>query len=148
MPLLTKDYIRIKKIFNEFEEFCKKDNAEGKETLALQICQALTARAQMEEEIFYSVVRGAIYDDVLMNEAMVEPATAKDLIAQIQSMRVSGPMYDAVVAALSEYANHAVAEYKNEIFSKKENEAANFRPSDVLSNFVSSLEVSPRVQAL
>ncbi len=41
---------------------------------------------------------------------MVESATAKDLIAQIQSMRVSGPMYDAVVAVLSEYINHSVDE--------------------------------------
>jgi hypothetical protein len=110
MPLLTKDYIRIKKMFKEFEKFCKKDDAEGKETLAVQICQALTARAQMEEEIFYAVVREAIYDDVLMKEAMVEPVTAKDLIAQIQSMRVSGPMYDAVVAVLSEYINHYMDE--------------------------------------
>jgi hypothetical protein len=123
MPLLTKDYIRIKKMFTEFEEICKKGNAEGKETLAIQICQALTARAQMEEKIFYAVVREAIYDDVLMNEAMIEPATAKDLIAQIQSMRVSGHMYDVVIAVLSEYINHSVTENKNEIFSGKESEA-------------------------
>jgi hypothetical protein len=128
MPLLTKDYTRIKKMFNEFEELCKKDDAEGKETLAVQICQVLTARAQMEVEVFYPLVREAIYGDVLMKEAMVESATAKDLIAQIRSMRVSGPMYDAVVAVLSEYINHLVEENKNEIFSRKEAEAAEVSP--------------------
>jgi hemerythrin-like domain-containing protein len=53
-----------------------------------------------------------------MNEAMVEHTTAKDLISQIQSMRVSDPMYNAVVTVLGEYINHHVEEEQNEIFPK------------------------------
>ena len=71
-----------------------------------------------KEEIFYPVVREAIDDDDLMNEAVVEHTTAKDLIAQIQSMRVSDPMYDAVVKVLGEYINHHVEEEQDEIFPK------------------------------
>ena len=88
ITLLTEDHNKVKKMFKEFEKLCKKDDDEGKEELATQICKELTVHAQLEEEIFYPVVREAIDDDELMNEAVVEHTTAKDLIAQIQSMRV------------------------------------------------------------
>jgi hemerythrin superfamily protein len=118
ITLLTEDHNKVKKMFKEFEKLCKKDDDEGKEELATQICKELTVHAQLEEEIFYPVVREAIDDDELMNEAVVEHTTAKDLIAQIQSMRVSDPMYDAVVKVLGEYINHHVEEEQNEIFPK------------------------------
>lgn len=118
LALLTEDHNKVKKMFKEYEKLCKKDDSEGKEALATQICQALTVHAQLEEEIFYPVVREAIDDDDLMNEAMVEHTSAKDLIAQIQAMRVSDPMYDAVVTVLGEYINHHVEEEQNEIFPK------------------------------
>jgi hemerythrin-like domain-containing protein len=118
ITLLTQDHNKVKKMFKDFEKFCKKDDTEGKEALAKQICQALTVHAQLEEEIFYPVVRAAIDDDELMNEAMVEHTTAKDLIAQIQTMKASDPMYDAVVTVLGEYINHHVEEEQNEIFPK------------------------------
>jgi hemerythrin superfamily protein len=118
ITLLTEDHNKVKKMFKEFEKLCKKDDEEGKEELAIQICKELTVHAQLEEEIFYPVVREAIDDDELMNEAVVEHTTAKDLITQIQSMRVSDPMYDAVVKVLGEYINHHVEEEQNEIFPK------------------------------
>jgi hemerythrin-like domain-containing protein len=118
IELLTRDHNEVKKMFKEYEKLCKKDDTEGKKTVATQICQALTVHAQLEEEIFYPVVREAIDDDDLMNEAMVEHTSAKDLIAQIQAMRVSDPMYDAVVTVLGEYINHHVEEEQNEIFPK------------------------------
>ena len=118
ITLLTEDHTKVKKMFKEYEKLCKKDDAEGKETLATQICQALAVHAQLEEEIFYPVVREAIDDDDLMNEAVVEHTSAKDLIAQIQSMQVSDPMYDATVTVLGEYINHHVQEEQDEIFPK------------------------------
>ena len=120
IALLTQDHNKAKKMFKEYEKLCKKDDTEGKEAVAMQICQALTIHAQLEEEIFYPLVRDAIDDDDLMNEAIVEHTAAKDLIAQIQSMRVSDPMYDAVVTVLGEYINHHVEEEQNEIFPKAE----------------------------
>ena len=118
ITLLTQDHNNVKKMFKEYEKLCKKDSTEGKEALAIQICQALTVHAQLEEEIFYPVVREAIDDDKLMNEAVIEHTTAKDLIAQIQSMRVSDPMCDPTVTVLGEYINHHVEEEQNEIFPK------------------------------
>lgn len=118
IKLLTEDHNKVKKLFKEFKKLAEKNDEEGKEELATQICKELTVHAQLEEEIFYPAVRAAIDDDDLMNEAMVEHGSAKDLIAQIQSMKASDPMYDAVVTVLSEYINHHVEEEQNEMFPK------------------------------
>lgn len=114
--LLTDDHAKVKKMFKEFKKLCKKNEKEGKEELVEQICKELTVHAQLEEEIFYPAAREAIDDDDLMNEAMVEHASAKDLIGQIQSMEASNPMYEATVSVLREYVNHHVKEEENEMF--------------------------------
>ncbi|MBA2658822.1 MAG: hemerythrin domain-containing protein [Nitrosospira sp.] len=118
IKLLTEDHSKVKKMFKEFAKLSKKDDRTGKEELATQICKELTVHAQLEEEIFYPAVREAIDEDDLMNEAMVEHVSAKDLIAQIQSMAASDPMYDAVVTVLGEYISHHVEEEQNEMFPK------------------------------
>lgn len=118
IKLLTEDHDKVKKMFKEFEKLCQKNDDEGKEELAAEICKELTIHSQLEEEIFYPAAREAIDDDSLMNEAMVEHSSAKDLISQIQSMKASDPMYDAVVHVLGEYINHHVGEEEKEIFPK------------------------------
>jgi hypothetical protein len=120
IKLLTADHAKVKKMFKEFEKLSKKNDEEGKTELAAQICEELTVHAQLEEEIFYPAAREAIEDDDLMNEAMVEHNSAKDLISQIQSMGASDPMFDATVKVLGEYVNHHVEEEQNEIFPKVE----------------------------
>ncbi|MDQ3185681.1 MAG: hemerythrin domain-containing protein [Pseudomonadota bacterium] len=120
IKLLIEDHNKVKKMFKEFEKLCKKNDEEGKEELAMQICKELSIHAQLEEEIFYPAAREAIDDDDMMNEAIVEHASAKDLIAQIQSMSASDPMFAAVVTVLGEYINHHIEEEQNEIFPKVE----------------------------
>ena len=120
IKLLTADHAKVKKMFKEFEKLSKKDDEEGKQELAMQICQELTVHAQLEEEIFYPAAREAIEDEELMNEAMVEHNSAKELIAKIRSMGASDPMFDATVKVLGEYVNHHIEEEQNEIFPKVE----------------------------
>ncbi len=118
IKLLIEDHDKVKKMFKEFEKLCKRGDTEGKEPLARQICKELTVHAQLEEEIFYPAVREGIDDDDLMNEAMVEHAEAKGLIALIQSMLVSDLMYDATVTVLGENINHHIEEEQKEMFPK------------------------------
>ena len=120
IKLLTADHAKVKKMFKELEKLSKKDDEEGKQELATQICQELMVHAQLEEEIFYPAAREAIEDEDLMNEAVVEHNSAKELIAQIQSMGASDPMFDATVKVLGEYVNHHIEEEQNEIFPKVE----------------------------
>ena len=117
--LLAKDHKDVKALFKRYEKLSKAE-AEGSERqeLAEQICQMLTVHAQIEEEIFYPAVREAEVDEDLLDEAEVEHASAKDLIAQIQSMSPEDDLYDAKVTVLGEYINHHVEEEEGQMFPK------------------------------
>jgi len=119
IALLTADHKAVKALFKEFEALTKKDDADDeKEALVAKICDELTIHAQVEEEIFYPVVREAIDDDDLMDEADVEHASAKDLIAQLEDMSAADDHYDAKVKVLGEQIDHHVEEEQKEMFAK------------------------------
>jgi hemerythrin-like domain-containing protein len=117
ITLLTDDHKAVKKLFKQYQALVDGSGQESdKRELADQICKALEIHSQIEEEIFYPAVRAAIDDDELMDEALVEHASAKDLVAQIQSMSPGDELYDARVTVLGEYINHHVDEEQGEIF--------------------------------
>jgi hemerythrin superfamily protein len=120
IALLTDDHKAVKKLFKSFEklneEKTSRETNKGKAELVGQICLELAVHAQIEEEIFYPAVRKAIDDSELMDEADVEHATAKELIAQLGTMKPGDDHYDAKVIVLSEYINHHVKEEEGEMF--------------------------------
>lgn len=118
--LLDADHKTVKKMFTEFEELteAKGNTREKKRALAEKICNELMVHTQVEEEIFYPAIRKPVKDDMMMNEAEVEHAGAKDLIAQIQGMDAGDPMFDAKVKVLGEYIDHHVKEERTEMFPK------------------------------
>jgi hemerythrin superfamily protein len=117
--LLDADHKNVKKMFTAYEDLAHAASASQKKRgLANQICLELTVHAQIEEEIFYPALREAIKDTDLLDEAEVEHASAKDLIAQIQDATDVNDMFDAKVTVLGEYIDHHVKEERNEIFVK------------------------------
>ena len=117
IALLEADHKEVKALFEKFEGLSDRSKV-GKKTLADQICDALTVHTQIEEEIFYPAVRAAIKDDDIMDEALVEHAGAKDLIAQIAAIDPGDELYDAKVKVLSEQIDHHVEEEEGEMFPK------------------------------
>lgn len=113
IKLLKDDHRAVEKDFKAYESL--EDDAD-KQALADKICLALTVHAQIEEEIFYPATREAIDDDDLMDEAVVEHASAKQLIAEIQAMKAGDPLFDAKVTVLGEYVQHHVEEEEKEMF--------------------------------
>ena len=119
IALLMDDHKKVKAMFKEFEKLKKQDGNEGeKDELVGRICSELTIHAQVEEEIFYPAVRAAGVDDDLMDEADVEHAGAKDLIAQLEDMKPGDDHYDAKVTVLGESIDHHVKEEHEEMFPK------------------------------
>lgn len=114
--LLKNDHDAVKKLFTQFEKLAKKDDIKGKVKIANKICSELIAHTIAEEEIFYPGARAVTHDDDMLNEAVVEHDSSKDLIAQIQGMSPEDPMYDAKVKVLGEYINHHVDEEESEMF--------------------------------
>ena len=113
LALLKADHDLVQDLFYRFE---KARTDKQKASLAEQICSELTVHAQIEEEIFYPAVREALDEDDLMDEAEVEHASAKDLIAQLGDSDPEDDLFDAKVKVLGEYIKHHVKEEQNEMF--------------------------------
>ncbi|TEA79463.1 hemerythrin domain-containing protein [Allopusillimonas ginsengisoli] len=117
LSMLLDDHKKVKTLFKQFEA---EKTAAKKEQIAQEACTNLTVHAVLEEELFYPFLRQQnpeVFHD-LLNEALVEHAGAKELIAQIESMSMKDDLYEAKVTVLSEYVAHHVTEEEDELFPK------------------------------
>jgi len=113
LTLLEADHREVDDLFDAFEE--ASGDAEQRD-IARSICVALKVHARLEEELFYPAVWPALEDNSLIAEATVEHASARDLIAQIESGAPGEAFFSARVRVLSEYVRHHVEEEEEEIF--------------------------------
>jgi hemerythrin superfamily protein len=116
--MLVADHKKVQKAFKDFEKLKKGGNKRGKSDIVRQTCADLTVHTSIEEEIFYPAARQAIKDMDVMDEAAVEHAGAKELIAQLESMQPGDDLYDAKFTVLGESVNHHIREEQNEMFPK------------------------------
>jgi hemerythrin superfamily protein len=113
ISLLIQDHREVSDLFDAFEE----DDAD-KSGIAAQVCRMLTVHAMIEEELFYPAAREVLGDegDDLLDEAQVEHASAKELIAQIEEEGQDGDLFEAKIKVLGEYVRHHVEEEEKELF--------------------------------
>lgn len=118
IALLVAQHKEVKELFEQFENMSDRATT-SKKKLADKICEQLIMHTAIEEEIFYPAVREASKDtEDMVDEAVVEHASAKDLIAQIQEMDPGEDLYDAKVKVLGEQIDHHVEEEEDEMFKK------------------------------
>jgi hemerythrin superfamily protein len=115
IAMLKADHKKVSDLFAEFESV---RSPARKKDLVAQICEELTVHTELEEEIFYPAVKAALKDKELVPEAIVEHASIKDLIEQVQSAEPDGEEYDAKVKVMAEYVKHHVKEEQTEMFPK------------------------------
>ena len=113
---LMRDHRKVEELFKQYE--AAKENDAKKQKIFQQINLELQVHTQIEEEVFYPASRPFVDEQDTVNEAIVEHQSAKDLIAQIESMPEPDEMFDAKVKVLGEYIDHHVKEERNEIFPK------------------------------
>jgi hemerythrin superfamily protein len=118
ITMLMTDHKKVKNLFSDFDKLKEEGSDEDKSAIVDQICNELKIHTELEEEIFYPAVREAIEDSDLMDEALVEHAGAKDLIAQLEDANPDDDLYDAKVTVLGEQINHHVKEEEGEMFPK------------------------------
>lgn len=119
VALLSADHKEVKQLFKDYDKLVDAEAGdEDKALLAQQICTMLTVHATAEEEIFYPAARSALDEEDLLDEATVEHASAKDLIAQLLEASPEDELYDAKVKVLGEYIDHHVKEEEGELFPK------------------------------
>jgi hemerythrin superfamily protein len=119
IALLKADHAEAKQLFARYDKLCAAQaDDDSRQSLAENICAMLTAHTMIEEEIFYPAARSVLEDQRLLDEAEVEHASAKDLVAQLAELRASAPLYDAKVKVLGEYVQHHAREEEDELFPK------------------------------
>jgi len=120
IAMLRADHKRVDAMFNHFDKIKDEAKPTQKQALVDEICVALTIHTTLEEELLYPAARDALGEKghELLDEAEVEHATAKDLIAQLESASPGDELYDAKVAVLGEYVRHHVKEEHDEMFPK------------------------------
>jgi len=117
--LLAADHREVQALFRKYGKLADADAAGSeRRPLAEEICMLLTVHAAIEDEIFYPAARAARVAAGVLDEAEVEHASAKDLIAQIRDMDADDELYDAKVKVLGEYVDHHVGEEEGELFPK------------------------------
>ena len=118
IAMLIADHKKVKKLFLAFKKLSRDGGSDEKRDLVENICTELKIHTALEEEIFYPAVRQAIDDSELMDEALVEHAGAKELIAQLEKVDPEEELYDAKVIVLSERIDHHVEEEESTMFPR------------------------------
>ena len=118
IALLKGDHKAVSKMFEDYDKLGEKAHA-TKLKLARRICSELKVHTQIEEEIFYPATRAVLPKEAdLLDEAEVEHASAKDLIAQLDATEPDDEFFDAKIKVLGEYIKHHVKEEHEEMFPK------------------------------
>lgn len=112
VTLLKQDHRQVAALIDQVEDA----ESNELENIAERICALLTVHAQIEEELLYPAAREALDESELVAEALVEHASAKDLIAKIEGMSSDDEDYKATVTVLGEYVKHHVKEEEGEMF--------------------------------
>ena len=117
IDLLKKDHDDVEALFKDYQLLAEGEGDAGdRRALSTRICGMLAVHAIIEEEIFYPAAREAGVDSALLNEAAIEHASAKELIAQIGASQASDSFYDARVKVLGEQIEHHVKDEEHELF--------------------------------
>jgi len=118
LSMLCDDHQYLTQLFAEFHQIKDQALLEDKEALVQEICSELLLHAELEEEVFYPAIREILQDDMLMDEAESEHASAKDVIEELQTMSPSHSSYNAKVVVLGENVERHMREEQTVVFPR------------------------------
>ncbi len=121
ITFIKDDHRNVESLFEEYES-CAQEELEEKQDIAIQIGNALTVHAGMEEEILYPKLREVFEGDdaKLLEEAYAEHTVAKQLLEEIKLLVPEDPQFDAKITVLKENVLHHVKEEEEKILSRME----------------------------
>ena len=116
LEMLKDDHKRVKKAYRDFTKLDALEDSAQCDALVRQVLAELELHTTLEEELLYPAARDAIAEPDLIDEAEVEHASAKALIAQLQAMDAEDDKFAARFTVLCEYVLHHVKEEEGELF--------------------------------
>lgn len=105
--MIRMDHTHVMATFHQYEI---DTTDQTKKALVNTVCLALEIHAQLEEEIFYPVLREASGDNTVNSKNIPEHDEMRRLILQLRGMEPSNPGYDQTFMQLMRDVMHHVAD--------------------------------------
>ena len=115
--MIRQDHKKVEGLFKKFEQT---KGAQAKRRLAENAMAELEVHAALEEEIFYPAVKKQVDDGSMVQEALEEHQTVKQLISQLKGMGEADDEFESQFSQLVENVQHHVEEEENEMLPKVE----------------------------
>ncbi len=107
LALLRADHAHVRALFHAFALF-ERDEEDERARVIDELCDALVLHAQLEDELFYPALRGAV-EDGLLEDAALEHDSTRELVEQLESLFPDDDYFDVTVAVLAEEVERHVA---------------------------------------
>ncbi|HUC97429.1 MAG TPA: hemerythrin domain-containing protein [Candidatus Polarisedimenticolaceae bacterium] len=115
--MIRQDHKKVEGLFKKFEQT---KGSQAKRRLAETAMVELEVHAALEEEIFYPAVKREVDDGSMVQEAMEEHQTVKQLISELKGMKEADDEFESQFSQLVENVQHHVQEEENEMLPKVE----------------------------
>jgi hemerythrin superfamily protein len=115
--MIRQDHKKVEGLFKKFEQT---KGAQAKRRLAENAMAELEVHAALEEEIFYPAVKREVDDGSMIQEALEEHQTVKQLISVLKGMEEADDEFESQFSELVENVQHHVEEEENEMLPKVE----------------------------
>lgn len=116
--MIRQDHKKVEGLFRKVEQT---KGAQAKRRLAENAMAELEIHAALEEEIFYPAVKKEVDDgSSMVQEAIQEHQTVKQLIAELKGMGEANDEFESQFSQLVENVQHHVEEEENEMLPKVE----------------------------
>jgi len=115
--MIRQDHKKVEGLFRKVEQT---KGTQAKRRLAENVMAELEIHAALEEEIFYPAVKKEVDDGSMVQEAIQEHQTVKQLIAGLKGMGRADDEFESQFSQLVENVQHHVEEEENEMLPKVE----------------------------
>jgi hemerythrin superfamily protein len=115
--MIRQDHKKVEDLFKKFEQ---SKGGGAKRRLAENAMAELEIHAALEEEIFYPAVKNEVDDGSMVQEAIEEHQTVKQLISELKGMEEANDEFESQFSELIENVQHHVEEEENEMLPKVE----------------------------
>jgi hemerythrin superfamily protein len=115
--MIRQDHKKVEGLFKKFQQT---KGAQAKRRLAETAMTELEVHAALEEEIFYPAVKKEVDDGSMVQEAIEEHQTVKQLISELKGMDEVDEEFESQFSQLVENVQHHVEEEENEMLPKVE----------------------------
>jgi hemerythrin superfamily protein len=118
IDMLSEDHDRLLVLFTAFHGMRENAHPEAKQTLVEIACTELIIHAQVEEDYLYPALAEACEDHFLLEQAEVEHALMRRLVAELETMQANDRLYDAKFTVLSETMRRHIEEEQTRLFPR------------------------------